>query len=981
MKKTYQLTLLSLVTLSLGLASCNGAVPIEGKRNEAASSTPKSTATETEPSDLNIYLAYDGERADRSYVWGWSDDPSLPGSLFPVSSADNVTFEKTGDDIPFIPVYLTFNQEYECFDTWTDDVTGTPSSSFTLTEDNVFTGLVFRDASGDKKDKKGDLVIDPSKLQVDENGHRSIWIDDSKGVYYSINDFPVTPVESAIYKEVNNSDGTTSYTIELNAKTKKNLLETLPDASAIKSKRLTLRIFRNNGAERKYKRSIYFKNDECVFTSDKITLVLNIDKPLDLSYKYVISLCYNPLDLMSDLSEVDFKPYYSSRNFDMKYYTMEKLGATIQNGNTIFKVWSPSATDIKLNLYKDATTKQLTQYTMKKDEKGVFSVGLVGNLHGYYYTFDVNNYGDVTKDVADPYAYSSNANGKRSMVVDFDKIHEGDEEFASETTNKWAPSTDNYAGVTIMEMHTRDFSSSTSWNGTAANRGKFNALHESGTSLSDGTKTGFDYVKELKDNGLTHVQIMPAFDFSSVDETKLDDSDYINKTSAGIYNWGYDPQQYNAPEGSYSSDPSNGLTRVNEFSSFVEDYNKAGLGVVMDVVYNHMPSSNGTSFEDVFPGYYFRSKNSSGAGADIASQRGMVRRFIVDSVVSWAKNYHISGFRFDLMGLLDMNTMVEIRKALDKVDPNILVYGEGWSMFSGDPDYGYRHYDMGTQGNINAEGDNWVGAFNDDYRDALPGKNDDTSVRGYIQQALGYADGEAISQTKLEKIYYGLTGTYWTGSTGRPTYSSKSADGIGASIAYVECHDNLTLYDHFELSRTSSMTENDIHKEVIMANDNLLGSLSSAFFQIGQDFGKSKKITDKDLLVSNTYYKDPFTKGVYYSHNSYNSSDKLNQIDWNLLKNNKDISTAFRKALKNRSTNALELGSSYSCLDFYNTETGGNFKAKLIDNDRVISYSLDIHDGEEVKTYYFAQNFTNEAISFTQAGTTIPAYGTVSLVK
>lgn len=286
--------------------------------------------------------------------------------------------------------------------------------------------MIFRDASGDKKDKKGDLVIDPSKIQVDENGHRSIWIDDSKGVYYSINDFPVTPVESAIYKEVNNSDGTTSYTIELNAKTKKNLLETLPDASAIKSKRLTLRIFRNNGAERKYKRSIYFKNDECVFTSDKITLVLDTDKPLDLSYKYVISLCYNPLDLMSDLSEVDFKPYYSSRNFDMKYYTMEKLGATIQNGNTIFKVWSPSATEIKLNLYKDATTKQLTQYTMKKDEKGVFSAGLVGNLHGYYYTFDVNNYGDVTKDIADPYAYSSNANGKRSMVVDFDKIHEGD---------------------------------------------------------------------------------------------------------------------------------------------------------------------------------------------------------------------------------------------------------------------------------------------------------------------------------------------------------------------------------------------------------------------------------------------------------------------------------------------------------------------------------------------------------------------------
>lgn len=974
MKKYKFVSLLGIVAISSLLASCQGVMPIEGVYKGAGESA-KSTATETEAGDFNVYLSYEGERADRCYVWAWNrEDTSIPGALFPISSSDYVTFDGIDSGgVNFLALHLKFNTVYECFTSWNDDVEGTPSSTFTITEDAFWTGLLFRDATGNMKNVKGDLLIDKSKIKKDANGHYNVWVDDAKGVYYSEADFPVTPIDTLTYKEVNDGENTT-YTLQIKGKTSSDLTTFFNE----KYRDYILRKYRYVDGEKKYVRSVFIDTAASTIEAKKATLVLKVSEPLDLTYKYSLSAQFEAGGPYSDLADLDFSKYYSSRNFELKYYTVEKLGAYVTNNVTVFKTWSPSAMEMTLNLYKDADTVKVTKYEMKKSANGVFAVALVGNLHGYYYTFDVNNYGDVTNDVSDPYAYSSNTNGKRSMVVDFNKVHENDTQYATEKANGWAPDSSNYAGITIMEMHTRDFSSSASWNGTEANRGKFAALHEAGTTLADGIKTGFDYVKELKTNGLTHVQIMPAYDFASVDETKLDDAEYKNKASGGIYNWGYDPQQYNAPEGSYSSNPNDGNARVNEFYDFVEAYNEAGVGVVMDVVYNHMPSSTGTSFENMFPGYYFRGNNSSGAGSDLATQRGMVRRFIVDSVVSWATNYHISGFRFDLMGLFDMATMIEVRKALNEVDPDILVYGEAWSMFGGDSYYGTRHTDMATQGNIDTAGDNWVGAFNDDYRDALPGKNDDTTQRGYVQQALGYADGAAIDNLKLDKIYYGLSGTYWTGDTGRPTYNhSATKSSIGASVAYVECHDNLTLYDHFALSRTSAMTENDIHREVIMSNDNLLGSLSTAFFQIGQDFGKSKKITDSSLLVSGTYYDDPIDDTIHYSHNSYNSSDKVNQIDWNLLRTNSDISTSFRTALNRRSTIAAQLGDSYNCADFYST---GKFTTKLIDNKGVISYSVVVNDGTAKKIYYFGQNFTGNAVNYPQIGENIPAYGTVAKI-
>lgn len=984
--KNLKYSLVTLMSLIMTLASCSqlqihnvkGALKdsnVQTNQKETSADGIKSTADEKEPSDLNIYLAYDGAKTDRDYVWGWSEDPSLPGSLFPVADVSPVTFEKTGD-IKFIPVYLKFGQKYASWTNWSDKVTTDPTSSFELSADSIFTGLLFRDASGDKKDARGDLMIDPSKVVVDSNGQRNIYIDDTKGVFYSIDTFPVTNIDTASYQEKVLDDKSVKRTIEVSVKKGRDLTKEINPNNPFFLD-LCLRQYKYVDGQKTIMKTIRFDQNDYTLKSDYASFTPLIDGPLDLRFKYELAMRPELGADVAPLADIDLLSYYSSYQFDQTYYTNEKLGAFVVGDTTVFKIWSPSASFVKLNLYQDQAKNELTSYDMKRSEKGVFSIAIQGNLNGWYYTFDINNYGDWTTDVPDPYAYSSNANGKKSMVVDFNTVNT--EAYRKETN--WAPKVKNYAGVTIMEMHTRDFTSNASWNGTEANRGKFNGLHESGTKLANGTATGFDYVKQLHQNGLTHVQILPAYDFASVDETKLDDPDYKAKPYGGIYNWGYDPQQYNAPEGSYSSNPNNGLARVNEFRDFVDAYNKEGVGVVMDVVYNHMPSQTGASFESVFPGYYFRSIHNSGAGADVASQRGMVRKFIVDSVIGWAKNYHISGFRFDLMGLLDMDTMVAVRKALDQIDPNILLYGEGWSMYGGDSNYGKRHYDMATQGNINTAGENWFGAFNDDYRDSVSGGNTSPDQTGYIQQALGYAGADVgINDLQRGKIYYGLSGTYYTGNTGRFTYSPSSSDGIGASIAYFECHDNMTLYDRFAISRKDANV--NVNKEVIMANDNLMGALSSAFFQIGQDFGKSKRITDKKYLVEGKYYEDPLAKGsAWYSHDSYNLSDAINSVNWNLLDTNKDISDAFREALRRRSTIASQLGDTYSCNDFYDK---GKFTTDLAlsgqpnGNKYVLSYKLTLADG---KNLYFGQNFSNADVTLDGVDISIPSGKAVSVIK
>ncbi len=919
-------------------------LPLVKRQAEAAS-----TADETEPGNFNVYFRSNIDRQYRNYVWAWNTEADI-SALFPMSSAEAVTFPELNDDsLTFLPLYLNYGKEYSGLSAWSSgtDIT------FQIDAKNFFTGFVFRDETGSNNYKTKDFVLEPEKFQPEEDGTINIYIDEDKGVYYNLAEFPTSPIDSVKYGE-EEVDGTLVPYIEITPKSGKDLLQDIGDVST-----LTLGRYNYIDGVKTTRATLRFDADKSILESDYGKLYLRDPSPLSLTYHYELMQSLGE-GRTSSAGDVSFLRYYSSEEFDAQYATDKKLGAFVNGDATVFRLWSPTATSVTLNLYPESQGEDVAEYRMVKDENSVFEIALQGNLSGYYYTFDILAFGSTSTDVADPYAFSSNANGRRSMVVDFASL-EGADEFAAETD--FTPEYENASGVTIMEMHTRDFSMSDSWNGSQENRGKFHGLIEEGTTVSqDGVtrKTGFDYVKELKDLGLSHVQIMPSYDFGSVDEDRIDDPEYNSLPYNGAYNWGYDPQQYNAPEGSYSSDPNDGYARVQEFRDFVSTYNENGIGVVMDVVYNHMPAQSGSTFEDVFPGYYFRTENYSGAGADIASQRTMVRKFIVDSVVSWVENYHVSGFRFDLMGLLDLDTMIAVREALDAIDPDILVYGEGWSMFGGDEDYGERHTDMAVQGNIAKMGESFVGAFNDDFRDAISGGNTNPDAYGFVQDAL---DGDNFNSQAKTRLYYGLSGTYYVGDSGRFTYSWDSSDGLMSSIAYAECHDNMTLYDKFSIS-TANLDKVD--DEVIMANDTVLGVLSPSFFQLGQDFGRSKKITDEKYLVSGSYYEDTKhgLENVWYSHNSYNLSDDINAIDWTNLITKSNIKERFDEALSRRHENSLLMGDTYSCSDFNNANRGG-YRQNLYEENNVLSYSLQCEGG----VYYFVQNYTDS--DYTIPGTSV----------
>ena len=363
--------------------------------------------------------------------------------------------------------------------------------------------------------------------------------------------------------------------------------------------------------------------------------------------------------------EVVLGDVMGSASFEkMFYYEGNDLGNTYSTSKTSFRVWAPTATEVKLVTYKKWDDKIGNEAIMKKGEKGTWTFDLNGDQKGIFYTYKVN-IGGVWNEAVDPYARSVAANGDKGAVIDLKETN----------PEIWKPSEKpnftNLNDAIIYELHVRDFSIDK--NSGMENKGKFLAFTEKGTKGTDGKTTGVDYIKDL---GVTHVELMPIFDYASVDETS-------NKPQ---FNWGYDPKNYNAPEGSYSTDPYNPNTRVKELKQAVQSLHDNGLRVTMDVVYNHMYSSNDSNFNKLVPGYYFRynkdgtDANESGCGNTIASENSMARKFIVDSVMYWAKEYNLDGFRFDLMGLLDVKTMNEIRKKLSSLDPSILIIGEGWDM-------------------------------------------------------------------------------------------------------------------------------------------------------------------------------------------------------------------------------------------------------------------------------------------------------------
>ena len=519
-----------------------------------------------------------------------------------------------------------------------------------------------------------------------------------------------------------------------------------------------------------------------------------------------------------------FDSEYFAENF---HYDGTDLGPVINGDSTTFKVWAPTASSVILNLFEMGDgTDAYKRVEMKRGEKGVWEhTEQCG--HGTYYTYSVTT-AVGTQEATDPYAKSAGVNGNRSMVVDLSLTDpEGWD------TATLADPIESYSEAIIWEVHVRDFSNKIA---DSQYKGKYLAFTETGLVNEYGQSVGVDYLKQL---GITHVHLLPVYDYATVDESNPD----------AEFNWGYDPKNYNVPEGSYSTDPYNGEVRIREFKEMVKALHEAGIGVIMDMVYNHTYDGN-SSFNRIVPYYYYRydtagaNTSASGCGNDTASERYMFGKFMVDSTSYWVEEYNLDGLRFDLMGLHDLQTMQEVESAVHAVNPNAIIYGEGWTMgatIDGSP--------QANQTNISKivpTGDaiGSVAVFNDVIRDGLKGSVFDKTARGYIS-----------GQTKatLSDIVFGING-------GKGVGQGWSVDNAMV-INYMSAHDNNTLWDKLLLSNGDNTDDqrnrmNNLGAAIIMI------AKGTPFWQAGEEMLR--------------------TKGG--DENSYKSSDAVNNIDWSVLK-------------------------------------------------------------------------------------------------
>jgi len=527
-------------------------------------------------------------------------------------------------------------------------------------------------------------------------------------------------------------------------------------------------------------------------------------------------------------------------------YTGNDLGATYTKASTTFRVWAPTASDVKLATFESATSSSATatEYQMVKGLKGTWLVTLQGDKAGTIYAYRVTRNGEKV-GVIDPYARASTVNGGRGVVVDLD---------ATNPAN-WSETKPAFSGrnvdASFYELHVRDFSKDASSGISAKNRGKYTAFTENNTSFSWSvtttdsktkkkvtkkytTKTGISAIKDL---GVTHVQLLPIYDFASGgDET------------SPSFNWGYDPDNYNVPEGQYSTDPTNPTKRINELKQAVQAMHDNKLRVIMDVVYNHVANAGNFSYEQIVPGYFFRTDdtgallNGTGCGNEVASERAMVSKFIVDSVKYWATEYNLDGFRFDLMGILDVTTMQNVREELDKIDPSIIVIGEGWNMG------GLPEDQRATQVNISKL--DGIAAFNDQIRDGIKG-----SV--FNADEKGWATGNT-----------GRRGDVVAGITGNVAYSaSVTANWItndpGQSVSYVEAHDNLTLADKlFSSVNANATTRSKLHR---FASSIAFLAQGLPFMHAGQEFERTKGGDDNSYQSSDSVNSMKYKQRVTYS--------------------------------------------------------------------------------------------------------------------
>ena len=528
---------------------------------------------------------------------------------------------------------------------------------------------------------------------------------------------------------------------------------------------------------------------------------------------------------------VEMPKIYSTEEFEAQYtYDGDDLGATWSKAKTTFKVWAPTAEAVKVNLYQSGTkgTEDLIEsIEMTKGEKGVWSAEKTGDLNGTYYTYTAVQDGKES-EACDPYARTTGVNGDRAMVIDLDSTDPAG--WANDSGPNQGMS---YNDSVIYELHVRDFSIDESSGISDANKGKFLGLTEKGTTNATGQTTGLDYLTDL---GVTHIHLLPIYDYATVDETKLDEPQF---------NWGYDPKNYNAPEGSYSTDPYNGAVRVKEMKQMVKTLHDNNINVIMDVVYNHVFDADEFCFNKLVPKYFSRTNadgsysSGSGCGNDTASERAMVKKYIVDSVNYWADEYHIDGFRFDLVGLLDTETINEVVNTVHQKHPDAVFYGEGWSMDTAVSKDGYT---MATQAN-STKTPNFA-FFSDTIRDAIKGGNFDLKTTGFATGASG------LEQSIADCF---KAATSWCKS---PTQT----------VNYASCHDNYTLWDKISVSR-ADVSEPERIK---------MNNLAAAIYMMAE--GIPLIHAGEEILRSK-----PSVDGNGVEHNSYNLPDSVNSIKWNDL--------------------------------------------------------------------------------------------------
>jgi len=580
--------------------------------------------------------------------------------------------------------------------------------------------------------------------------------------------------------------------------------------------------------------------------------------------------------------------------------TEESLWLDYSKERTIFKVWSPTAENIRLNFYEKGNGGDAYKtYELSADANGLWTKEVFGDLNGTYYTYQVQIKSEWLAETPGTYAKAVGVNGQRAMVLDLNSTNPKDWE-----TDK-GPAISHPNQAVIYELHIRDVTIHPESGSSFP--GKYLGLVEQGTKGPNDVATAIEHMKEL---GITHVHLLPTYDHYSIDETNLERPQF---------NWGYDPQNYNVPEGSFSTDPFNAEVRIKEFKQMVQTFHENGIGVILDVVYNHTGRTDNSNFNLENPNYYYRFRedgsfsDAAACGNETSSDRPMTRKFILESVKYWAKEYHLDGFRFDLMGIHDIETMNEVAKAVKEINPNIFVYGEGWT--AGDSplpekDRALKKYILQMP---------QISAFSDDIRDGLKGSVFEDESKGFVN---GSKDME-------ESVKFGVVG-----SIQHPQIDYKKVNYSDApwanepwqAISYVSCHDNHTIYDKLKVSRRDA-SRSDRIKMNKLATAVVLTSQGTPFLHAGSEMLRTKN----------------------EEHNSYKSPDSINQIDWNWKVQNKDVFEYYQNLIKLRKEHpAFRMTSA--------EEVRKNLEFKEV-RDGLVSYQLKNNaNGDSWKTIYVIYN-------------------------